>query len=245
MVAVLSLGGGSTLFRSQYNLKLKLDSAEGLGPGSVVQLLGVPIGNVETVEIQPADGSLILIMKIDSKFQNLITEGSTAVSKTQGALGDKFIFIEPSDVNAAPLSDGGVLIAKQGSDLMSTISSGGEKFEKIFTVIEELEKFSKALNHDGRSDKIFHNLAESSHQLKNLLTSTNVLLGAIKDQKNAEKSLRHLANVLEKIDNGDGTLGALVNDPSVHDSLKNFMGGSKRNKFVKDLVRESIKTGKD
>ena len=44
------------------------------------------------------------------------------------------------------------------------------------------------------------------------------------------------------LDNGQGTLGALINDPSLHNRISAFMGEAPRNRFLKPLIRESIQT---
>ena len=49
-----------------------------------------------------------------------------------------------------------------------------------------------------------------------------------------------MASVMEKIDSGKGTLGALINDPSLHQNLKSVLGGSQRNRYMKEMARESI-----
>ena len=55
-----------------------------------------------------------------------------------------------------------------------------------------------------------------------------------------EKSVEKLDSVLTKIDKGQGTLGALINDPSLHQQLKALIGGSARKDHVKSLLRTSI-----
>jgi len=43
-----------------------------------------------------------------------------------------------------------------------------------------------------------------------------------------------------KIKAGEGTLGAVVNDPSVYEDLKEILGNIKRNAVLRSLVRMSI-----
>ncbi len=41
-------------------------------------------------------------------------------------------------------------------------------------------------------------------------------------------SLTHLEAVLKKVDKGEGTLGALINDPTLYEDMKLLLGGAKR-----------------
>jgi len=46
--------------------------------------------------------------------------------------------------------------------------------------------------------------------------------------------------IMGTIRNGEGTLGALVNDPTVYEDLRTVLGNVKRNYILKELVRYSI-----
>jgi phospholipid/cholesterol/gamma-HCH transport system substrate-binding protein len=55
-----------------------------------------------------------------------------------------------------------------------------------------------------------------------------------------EGMLTSLGSILAKIDHGNGTLGALVNDPSLYNDAKDVVGETNRNRIVRNLVRKSI-----
>jgi phospholipid/cholesterol/gamma-HCH transport system substrate-binding protein len=48
-----------------------------------------------------------------------------------------------------------------------------------------------------------------------------------------------LNSILAKIDTGEGTLGLLLNDPSLYEDLKQLVGGAERSTLVKTLIRMS------
>jgi phospholipid/cholesterol/gamma-HCH transport system substrate-binding protein len=56
----------------------------------------------------------------------------------------------------------------------------------------------------------------------------------------AETSMDKFDRVMTKIDKGEGTLGALITDSSIHDQLKTMLGGSQRKSQVKDMLRHSL-----
>jgi phospholipid/cholesterol/gamma-HCH transport system substrate-binding protein len=49
----------------------------------------------------------------------------------------------------------------------------------------------------------------------------------------------------QKIKAGQGSLGGLINDPTVYEDLKEVLGNVKRNRVLKELVRFSISNGED
>ncbi len=59
-----------------------------------------------------------------------------------------------------------------------------------------------------------------------------------------EVSLRHLASIMEKIDEGTGTVGKLVNDPSAYTSFRDLFEGVQQSWLLRDAVREAEATGR-
>ena len=46
-----------------------------------------------------------------------------------------------------------------------------------------------------------------------------------------------------RVNAGEGTLGAVINDPTVYEDLKEILGNIKRNRVLRELVRISISNG--
>ena len=84
--------------------------------------------------------------------------------------------------------------------------------------------------------KLSANLSETARNSKAATDNLNQLLLTMKNKKTFE----HLASIFEKIDNGQGTLGGLINDPTVHEDIKDILGGAKRSKLLKYLIRQAI-----
>lgn len=60
-----------------------------------------------------------------------------------------------------------------------------------------------------------------------------------------KNSVDKMNNILTKIDKGEGTLGALINDSTLHEQLKSLVGGSQRKNHVKSVIRSSIEKAED
>ncbi len=52
-----------------------------------------------------------------------------------------------------------------------------------------------------------------------------------------------LKSISAKVNSGEGTLGALINDPTVYEDLRTILGNVKRNRILRALVRFSISNG--
>ncbi len=54
-----------------------------------------------------------------------------------------------------------------------------------------------------------------------------------------------LNSILGKIDAGDGTLGLLVNDPSLYEDLTTLLGGAQRSLVIRSMVRMAVDSADD
>ena len=48
-----------------------------------------------------------------------------------------------------------------------------------------------------------------------------------------------LNSILAKVDRGEGTMGLLLNDPTLYEDLKRLIGGAQRSTVVRTLIRMS------
>ena len=244
MVSILLIGGDRFVLQRQAILHARFTEVQGLFPGSVVSLSGLKIGNIKGITLAD-DLKLDIEMAIDPGFAKRITEGSIVEVKTQGALGDKYLYIKPGPADGKPVPDGAILPSDE-TDFLKLLTSREDGMARAVDLIKELHILVASLNQDGKSAKMMSNMTEASEKLKSTVTKLDQLLtdvnGVNPEDKKVKKALVSLANVLEKIDKGQGTLGQLINDPSVHQSLKNILGPSPRGKFMKEMVRETIKS---
>lgn len=241
MVSIIALGGDKSLFTTYYRLNAKLNQVQGLNKGSIVSLSGMTVGNIEDIGFN-SENQLVAIMKIDKKYQKRIAKDSTVEIRTQGALGDKFIYINPGDISVGIADNGDGLSAATSNDLMGIISEKGAEAGKIFDVISEVHKFMKAINADNRSEQMFKNFTEASLNLKEMSAEAKLLIAELR-KENSESisgSMKKLEKIMTKIDRGEGTLGALINDPSLHEQLKSFLGNNTKKKYLNSVLQNSL-----
>jgi phospholipid/cholesterol/gamma-HCH transport system substrate-binding protein len=227
-LSILFLGQDQRIFSASFKLRVQFSQTQGISRGSIVSLSGVRAGSVEAVEFAPRSQDLIVILDIDTAYKSRFTEGAIASVRTLGALGDRFIFITPGPVDGKPLVENSFLPTDESPDFFDVVAKKGPGLANIVDVIDELNQLLKNMNHHGRSAELMSNLVTTTHELKSL-------------SREARDSMKHFSSVMTKIDRGDGTLGALVNDPSLHQSLLSFVGASPRSQFIKPVLRESIK----
>jgi phospholipid/cholesterol/gamma-HCH transport system substrate-binding protein len=139
-------------------------------------------------------------------------------------------------------------------DKLADASGQAERaLEQVTLILEGARKGDGALHallYDPKAGKAVGQLGDAAGEISTLLhdarTTEN---GAIHqlvygDARNLFQNLGAMSEDLRaitgKIRAGEGTLGALVVDPSVYDDLRTVLGNVKRNKVLQELVRITV-----
>lgn len=125
----VGIGSARLLSGNTYQLKAQFSSAVGVNPGSRVEIAGVRIGKVVSVELDDIYSALVVI-ELSEKI--VIDEDAIASVKTSGLIGDRFIELSPGGSDTM-LSDGDYIYdtvsALDIEDIVGRIALGGLESE--------------------------------------------------------------------------------------------------------------------
>lgn len=234
---LFNIGGGVNVFSSQLHVNGRFPQVKGLHQGSEVSLSGLRIGVIKDIHIA-TDGSkdLIVELAIAKKYAASIRQNSQATIKTQGVLGDKYIEVSIGTEDSPPLKNGDTISSAEQTDL----------FTKSGNLVNDVSRY---FDQDGEVTVLLKNLNKLSTNLVDLSTQIKSQKGILHEMfygttgSNLNKSVTKLESILSKIDDGEGTLGALVNDPAVYEDIKSMTGGAKRSTVLKYFMKQFIDSG--
>ena len=236
--ALMLVSGSKSIFERSLYYTTTFPQVEGIAIGSIVKIAGFRVGQVEEMTIREG-GDVQVRMSIMKKYSGHVKQDSYAQLGTLGVLGDKYINISIGTPNAPIITPGGEIKAERAKEFKDYLSKGDQLIENLSRSAANLENILGALQRDGRADNIFKNFNAVS-------TSMQV---ATKDlpqsSKELQSSMQHLKSIMAKIDRGDGTIGALINDQSLYDDLKALLGGANRNKILKYFIKKSVEESRD
>ncbi|NCN27389.1 MCE family protein [bacterium] len=229
---VVFMGGGS-IFQGEYRLKVRFEDARGLNIGAPVYMSGLLIGRVSSKDL-PHDTSngIDVSLSLSKKYQERIREDSEALTSTAGMLGDQVVVLTAGSDEYPMLKPDDFVKTKEIKKLEDYIADGGSAVESIAKAAFNLNKLLSSVNGNGEMANIMKNLDR-------ITTNLAKHSGGGKDDK-IGPMLESLKNVMAKVDRGEGTLGALVNDPTLHEDMRILLGGAQRSKIMRFLVREAI-----
>lgn len=240
LISILVLGTNRSLFKPVISLYAEFESVQGLNVGSVVSLSGIAIGNIEDIRFMREKNKIEIRMSIDQEQSQAIANDSLIEIRTQGALGDKYIYVQPGSATAPTVKDKDYLKVDTTPDLLGVMAKRGNETEKIFDVINNLQIMTNQMVAERRIEKITSNLVTASANFSQASNDAKRVLGEL----NLKPTVEKLDRILGKIDRGEGSLGGLINDPSVHNSLKSFFGVSNNKKnYLRSLMKTSVEAG--
>lgn len=236
---LFSIGGGRGLFTKEYSIYGKFIDIKGLHYGSEVSLSGLRVGVVKSIKLDEKDNkTLVVEMAINRKYQDQIRKDSHATLKTQGVLGDKFIQISIGSLTEPILKPGDFIETELLADIMT---KGGDLVEGISKQFKEGGELNSLIRH---LNKVAQNLERITAAVKEEKGLANEIFYGKTGDKLA-KSMTHIEGILRKVEKGDGTLGALINDPTVYEDIKRLLGGANRSAIVRYFMRSFMEAGGD
>lgn len=243
VLSIFAISGDQALFADHHRVRVKFKEATGLNVGSVVAIMGFPIGNVEKIDFEDDSMDIDVTMRVLAKYKSKITQGSIADVRTKGALGDKYIYITPGQ-SSEFVSDGSYIEASKEQDMLSVITQKGHQIDKIFSILTKIDRLLDDLNGERQAKQLMDGLAQTAGELSKASKEISSISHELKQHNTGKKlaeTLENLNSIVAKIDSGEGSLGALINDPSVHEGLKRILGAENYNSTLKSMIRTSIK----
>jgi phospholipid/cholesterol/gamma-HCH transport system substrate-binding protein len=201
-----TLSSGSFFSKKGYTLIAGFADLEELKAGDEVRMAGVKIGQVDKTRLAGRRAEAVL--RIDPGIK--VANDATASIVMAGLIGTNFIGIDLGSPGAPSLADGAEIRTKATPNINTIMTELGDLGQKLEGA---LGSFGTAMNGDGKGGGgIFQKLDK--------LVSDNS--GKVSD------TLSNLREITNKLNSGQGTMGKLINDSTLHDQLLATVGELKK-----------------
>ncbi len=197
-----SLSGGRLFKKEGYTIVAGFENLEDLKVADDVKMAGVSIGSVEKTRL--SKGRAEAILRINPSVK--IPSDATATIGMAGLIGTNYIGIDLGSPGAAPLADGAEIRTKVTPDINKIMTQLGDLGQKLEGA---LGSFSTAVNGSGQAG------GGLFQKLDRLITENSAKIDA---------TMSNLQEITTKLNQGEGTLGRLINDPKLHDDLVATVG---------------------
>jgi phospholipid/cholesterol/gamma-HCH transport system substrate-binding protein len=228
-VGIFAIGSHQKYFQRQYTLWASYSNIKGLISGAPVSLAGLTVGRVNAIVFSrdPRDKTVKVELKINKGVQDRIRGDSLATIQTMGLLGDKYVEISLGSPDQPMLQDEGRIASANPIDLSEYAAKVEETINVVNTILLDIKEISGQIKGGkGLVHAILYDPAGGE---------------MVKDLAGTVQSAN---KIVKKVERGEGTLGALISDPTVYEDLKVILGGAKRSTLLKALIRYTIKKKK-
>lgn len=204
-------------------------SVEGLANGSAVTFRGVPVGQIESINLEPASPQFIRV-RISVREETPVLQGTTATIRGVGFTGVSQIQLDPPEpVPGRPASRepitcpeqnprsecpyGYPVIPTRPGALGQLLNTAPELLERVSALTERLTELLSDRNQESLAgildnmEEISRNLAERSPEIAATLAEARV---AIREAGEAADQFGRLAETTDALLNEDGR--PLIND---------------------------------
>lgn len=237
--------------------KFRLDDASGLIPRSAVKVAGIDVGVIRSMSYDNGKALLVVSLRGDIK----LTTSAQVEIRPNGILGDKYVEIVPGNPNDPALADGSEIlivnnrasmdkimknigqvtdsITDVANALRSAVQDGGENAGPLGRIIHNIDRLSGDLADLGEGnrekiDEIVSNINEITNTINDVVRDDSPT-GLKASWARVSRSLNNIEEITDKINNGQGTIGKLVNDDqtveklnTAIDGVNSFVGGASK-----------------
>jgi phospholipid/cholesterol/gamma-HCH transport system substrate-binding protein len=213
---IMNSTGDFNPFEKKLRLKAHFMAADGLRDGSEVQLAGVRIGKVDSVQLLPPDSEdeakIEAVMSVDQELngrpinERIRTDSTAQLVAVSLLANDKLINIAPGTTKGDSVPENYVLESRESTTINNLTETGNELLDQIKRLaVPANEILTKANRGEGTLGRVVND-----ESLYRNLDSTIA---------EAKTTVKQLQQTLDRVNRGEGTAGALLNDRELYNNL--------------------------
>lgn len=229
VLALFAIGDKTFLFSDTMSVQSRFTQVAGLQAGAPVQYQGVNVGRVSDVRLPASPGERIIVtMRISVEAQPLIRKNTQAQIKSDGLVGEQIIVLVSPAEPAEPIEDADFLPGVDPFDLfeitdkalasVEDFEAAANAFEQIMLDVQRGEgTLGKVIYDPTLYNELVATTDETSRILNSLATSAEANAEILVEL--AARATEGIESVVAKVNEGDGTVARMLNDPAVYNSL--------------------------
>jgi phospholipid/cholesterol/gamma-HCH transport system substrate-binding protein len=211
------IGSRQDLFGKHVEFYAEFSDTGGLPRGAQVRVSGIEAGEVKSIEIPASPASKFrLKLQVRANARGLIRTDSLVSIRTEGIVGDKFVFIREGTGTAPEAPDGATLPSKEPFDLGAALEKGSALLDKSSALVENLQGSVTDLH--GRLDIALNSVTRTVDHVDGLVTVVQPDIR--KMASNASQITDTINAIVSDLNAGKGPAGLLLKDEATRKQLQ-------------------------
>ncbi len=237
MIGVFVIGDKQSMFNTTFTIYSKFRTVGGLKSGALVTINGIKVGTVSNVELKIDTSSYVRVdMVIDESARQFVRTSSVSAISQQGIIGDKIIELNMTDANAPIIADGAQIRAAEPTNYEAILDDAQTVVKNTQNITSSLDtlflRFRRGEGTLGKfltDDEAYMGLVKVTNSAERLMNQTSTQLATItgtldRAAINVNSMTEEGQKLVADIGSGKGTLGALLYNRSLYDSLEALSG---------------------
>jgi phospholipid/cholesterol/gamma-HCH transport system substrate-binding protein len=251
MLFLMTSSSGLGILSKKITVTTYFENAAGLKEGAAVNLQGVTIGTVKSVEITSDPARKLtpvrVTMKLNGKYQDALREDSKADLTTVGVLGDTVVNVNSQSAVGPPLRDGDELHTLETPNIQDVVKASQGTIEqlnvilaKMNAVVDNLQSgkgsVGQLINNPELYDKATHTVEELDLLERNLNAGRGTVGKLLTDDSlfvRLDGTAAKLDEIATALQSGKGTAGKILNDDTLVNNLNATL--TKTNSLLDDV----------
>lgn len=227
--ALFTIANRSFLLSDRFAVTSHFNNVAGLRSGADVQYQGVSVGAVESVSLPTStSGQIKVTMAIKTESQHLVNDSTQAQIKTEGLLGQMIVvLVNPPlapGISPSEVRNGGTIRGVDPFDLFEITDkalASVQRFEQsatsFETIINDVRSGEGTLGKLVYDPALYNGMVVTADETRRLLASLGDNAEALVEL--ASEATRGVESILAKVDEGDGTVAMMLNDPAAYQHI--------------------------
>ncbi len=226
LLFLMTSSQGLGLFSHKLTLYTYFENAAGVKEGAAVNLQGVTIGTVKSVNVTEDPKRKLtpiqVVMRIDGKFQKDLRMDTKASLSTVGVLGDTVVDLNSQTANGSIVKDQAELKTLETPNIQDVVKASQGTIESLNVILAKM-------------DRIVDKIASGQGSVGGLIYDDTLY-------KRANATIEELHTLEVNLNSGKGSVGKLLHDDTVYNNLNDTI--AKLNKIADDLAAGKGSAGK-
>jgi len=217
-IGMFLIGNSNQLFTKSFNVYADFSKITGIQNGGKVRVAGMDAGTVTRIEV-PArpEAKFRIHFRIIEKLHPIVRQDSVVTIQTDGLLGNKYLQVDAGSADA-PLARNDSLIQSkepfEWGDLMVEINGVVKQVNEVIAgVKDQLVSTLSQIEDTAQTASLL--VKEATPNVKSIVVS-------------ADKISANLSEIIDGIQQGQGSVGALFKDKGLYDSIKRSAGTAEK-----------------
>jgi phospholipid/cholesterol/gamma-HCH transport system substrate-binding protein len=216
-IILFLIGNRYDVFGKHVEFYAEFSDIGGLPSGAQVQVSGIEAGEVKSIGIPASPASKFrLKLQVRTNARGMIRTDSLVSIRTEGIVGDKYVFIREGTSTAPEAPDGATLPSKEPFDIGMALEKGSALLDKSSALLDNVQGSVTDLH--GRLDVALDSVTKTVNHVDGLVTVVQPDIRKL--ASNASQITDTINAIVSDLNAGKGPAGLLLKDETTRKQLQ-------------------------